>query len=42
MVRFAKIVNGRQPLAIFSKRSLLDVRQGSEYASVYDLFYTFF
>ena len=31
--RFAIIVNGFQPLTIFVKRTTLDVRQGSEYAS---------
>ena len=30
---FAKIVNGFQPLTIFAKSSILDVLQGSEYAS---------
>ena len=30
---FAKIVNGWTPLTIFAKRSILDVRLGSEYAS---------
>ena len=30
---FAKIVNGFMPLTIFAKRSILDVWQGSEYAS---------
>ena len=30
----AKIVLGFQPLTIFTKRSILDVCQGSEYASV--------
>ena len=30
---FAKIVNGFQPLIIFTKSSILDVWQGSEYAS---------
>ena len=33
MERFAKIVNRYKPLNIFAKRSILDVRQGSEYAS---------
>ena len=32
---FTKIVNGRKPLNIFAKRSIVDVRQGSE--SVSDL-----
>ena len=30
---FAKIVNGFQPLTIFAKSCILDVLQGSEYAS---------
>ena len=29
----AEIVNGFQPITIFPKRSILDVRQGFEYAS---------
>ena len=33
MERFAKIVNGYQLLTIFTKRSILDIWQGSEYAS---------
>ena len=33
MERFAKIVNAFQPLTIFEKWSILDVWQGSEYAS---------
>ena len=33
MGRFAKTVNGHQPLTIFAKRSLLDVSLSSEYAS---------
>ena len=33
MERFAEIVNGFQPLTISPKRSILDVRQGSEYVS---------
>ena len=33
MDSFAKIVNGVQPLIIFAKHSILDVWQGSEYAS---------
>ena len=31
--RFEKIVNGLKPLTIFAKRSILDVWQGSGYAS---------
>ena len=38
--RLAKIVNGQKPLTIFAKNSILDVRQGFEYA--YDLFLSFF
>ena len=30
---FEKVVEGFQPLTIFGKRSILDVWQGSEYAS---------
>ena len=30
---FEKVVNGFQPLTIFEKSSILDVWQGSEYAS---------
>ena len=33
MEHFAKIVNGFNPLTIFAKRSILDIRLGSEYAS---------
>ena len=33
MERFRKIVNDRLPLSIFAKRSVLDVWQGSEYAT---------
>ena len=33
MERFAKVVNGWKLLIIFAKRSILDVWQGSEYAS---------
>ena len=33
MERFAKIVNGFQPLPIFAKPSILEVWQGSEYTS---------
>ena len=33
MESFAKIVNGFQSLTIFAKRYILDVWQGSEYAS---------
>ena len=33
MKRFAKTVNDFQQLAIFAKRSIIDVWQGSEYAS---------
>ena len=36
MKRFAKIVNGYKLLTIFTKRSILDVWQGSEYASGID------
>ena len=32
MERFAKIINGFQPLTIFAKQSILDVWQDSEYA----------
>ena len=35
---FDKIVYGFQPLIIFEKRSILDVCQGSEYASGKRLF----
>ena len=35
--RFAKIVNGFQPITIFAIRSILDVWQCSEYASVVTL-----
>ena len=34
MGRFAKIVNNYKPLSIFAKSSILDVWQGSGYASV--------
>ena len=34
MKRFAKVVNGFQPVIIFTKRSIVDVCQGSEYACV--------
>ena len=34
MERFAKIVNGLEPLPVFVKRSILDVWKGSQYASV--------
>ena len=34
MELFAKIMNSFQPLTILEKRSILDVWQGSEYASV--------
>ena len=30
---FAEIVNSKQPLTIFAKSNILDVRMGSEYAS---------
>ena len=30
---FVEIVNGLKPLTIFAKRSILNVWQGSEYAS---------
>ena len=33
MKRFAQIVNDFWPLGIFAKRSILEVWQGSEYAS---------
>ena len=33
MEHFAKIGNGFYPLTIFAKRSILDIWQGSEYAS---------
>ena len=33
MERFMKIVNGQKPLTIFAKCSILNVWQGSEYAS---------
>ena len=33
MERFAKIINSFQPLTTFAKRSILDVWQGSEFAS---------
>ena len=33
MELLAKIVNGFQPLTIFAKSSILDVRQGSKYTS---------
>ena len=33
MERFAKIVNGYNPLTIFGKRSILDVWQSSKYTS---------
>ena len=33
MKRFAKTVDGRKPLTIFSKRSILDVLLGFNYAS---------
>ena len=33
MERLAKLVNVFQPFTIFAKQSILDVRQGSEYAS---------
>ena len=35
MAYFAKIVNSFQPLTIFTKHSILDVSQGSEYSSDY-------
>ena len=34
MKLFPKIVNGFKPLIIFGKNSILDVWQGSKYASV--------
>ena len=34
MELFAKIVDSSKPLAIFAKSSIVDVRKGSEYASV--------
>ena len=37
MERFAKIVKGLSPWTIFARRSMLDVRQGSEYASDPDI-----
>ena len=36
MERFAKIVNGLQSLVVFTKCSILDVLQGSEYVSYVD------
>ena len=33
MEHFAKLVNGIQPLTIFTKRSILDVSQGYDYTS---------
>ena len=36
MERFAKQVNVFQPLTFFAKRSILNVWQGSEYASIID------
>ena len=33
MKRFAKIINSFKPLTIFTKHSILDIWQGSEYAS---------
>ena len=33
MERFEKIIEGFEPLSIFAKRSILNVWQGSEYAS---------
>ena len=33
MERFAKIINGFQPVIIFAKRSILVIWQGSEYSS---------
>ena len=34
MDRFVKVVNSYKLLTIFAKRSILHVRQGSQYASV--------
>ena len=34
---FAKIVNGFQPLTFFAKSSIVEVWQGSEYASAFSL-----
>ena len=39
-LRFVKIVSGFQPVTIFAKRSILDVLQGSEYASAVKTFKT--
>ena len=38
MEHFEKTVDCFEPLAIFAKRSILDVWQGSEYASAADVY----
>ena len=38
---FAEIVNGKKPLIIFAKRSVLDVLPGSEYASIFQFMMTY-
>ena len=39
MERFEKIVEVSEPLTIFAKRSILDIWQGSEYASAADTYF---
>ena len=39
MERFEKIVEGFDPLTIFAKRFILDVWQGSEYATAADAYF---
>ena len=41
MYHFAKIVNGCQPLTSFAKHPSVDVWQGFEYDSEYDIFLIF-
>ena len=37
MERFAKLISSFQPLTIFPKRSMSDVGQGPEYASIFQI-----
>ena len=39
MERFENIIEGFEPLTVFAKRSILDVWQGSEYASTADAYF---
>ena len=38
---FTEIVNGKKPLIIFAKRSVLDVLPGSEYAFIFQFMMTY-